>query len=368
MKDLKTIEMFDSIPKFQTYSKYNTSLEKIFKGKWLKNLVDSLKHPRKVTKQGILEDITKKLPDDDEDELLYGNTINIKKDDQPKNLLEDNEEIIPSTKQTKHINMLFNNTCFTPRKKFNKPGLDPFKYNPNYNSIYKNTPCVKIKEDTCKNRKCFNNPFLTVVNSTKNFSISKNKSRNKGKKIFKYKTSIENKKTKNKSLTINNEIGKGERHNNMKTMKTLPVINKNKNNIYDKNNHALRFSKCISRKVNIYNVNKIVSYLQPYDYSTSRNKTIDFRKMLHRSEKNLINVSSLKVPSFYFYHPNYELIEQKPLRILFNEEENVKKNRNNKKFLMQKLWRSYDVKQEYQLVDNSKLNDDAVKLLNLNVK
>ena len=357
MKDPKTIEMFDSIPRFETYSRYNASLERIFKGKRLKNLVYSLKHPQKAIKQGILEEITKKVPDDDDDDdMLYGNAINIKKDDQPKNLLEDDDEIIPKQPKPK-----FSITNFPHRKILPEPGLDPFKYNPNYKSIYKNTPCTRIKEDICKNRKYFNNPFLTGTDDSNTIPVS----RNKTKKIIMQKTDTE-KKIKLKSLNLNNE---NEKKEGAKSLKTLPTINnKNNNELYDKNNHALRFSKYASRKNNIYNVNNKVSYLQPYDYTSPRNKTIDFQKMLHRTGKNFINISSLKVPSFYFYHPNYQLLEKKPLRVLFNVEDNVKENKFNKKFLVQKLWRSYDVKQEYQLIDNSKLNDEAVKLLNLDIK
>ena len=128
----------------------------------------------------------------------------------------------------------------------------------------------------------------------------------------------------------------------------------------------MRFSKYMPRKNNIYSTNKVVSYIQPYDYiSAAKNKTIDFSKMLTRSQKVLINVSSLQVPSFCSYTPKYDLLEQKPMSIIFNENANIKAGKHNKKYLLQKLWTSYDVKQEYQLVDNKKLNDNVLKDISL---
>ena len=86
---------------------------------------------------------------------------------------------------------------------------------------------------------------------------------------------------------------------------------KKKEYSYNKNNHSMRFSKYMPRKNNIYSTNKVVSYIQPYDYvSAAKNKTIDFNKMLTRSEKVLINVSSLQVPSFCSYTPKYDLLEK----------------------------------------------------------
>ena len=365
MKDPKTLQMFDSIPKFETFSKYNNSLKKVFKGNCLKYLVHNLKHPRKPAYQGILEEITKKSPEDDDDDILI-NKLNIKKDEP--SLLEDTNETFFTKLHKHHIETKSspiplislsktnrNNEFIKKKLKFEEPSLDPFKYTPNYNSIYKNTPCAFIKPLSHKKYNTeygnsFDNTFLTGGKYiTKNNSNQKSFTKN-NKKIFK------NIKEKIKKIDIKKE------KNESKNYSIVSSLKKRKGNSYNKINHSMRFSKYISRKDNIYNKSKVISYIQPYDYiSAAKKKTIDFNKMLNRSPKVLLNVSSLQVPPSCYYNPKYDLLEQKPMSIIFNEEANLKTGKNNKKYLLQKLWTSYDVKQEYQLVDNNKLNDDVLK-------
>lgn len=52
MKDTKFLEMVDSIPKFETFSKYSQSLEKKYKKSCLKNLIEELKHPKNFKEYG----------------------------------------------------------------------------------------------------------------------------------------------------------------------------------------------------------------------------------------------------------------------------------------------------------------------------
>ena len=120
----------------------------------------------------------------------------------------------------------------------------------------------------------------------------------------------------------------------------------------------MRFSKYIPRKYIIPEHNKIVSYLDPINYikPKNQNKSIDFDKMLHRSEKSLIYASRLKNPSVDQYNPKYSYIYKNQTVRLFNPEE--KYSSNNKKYLMRKLWASYKVYTDYQLVDNNKINSN----------
>ena len=106
--------------------------------------------------------------------------------------------------------------------------------------------------------------------------------------------------------------------------------------------------------MNIYNVNKRLTYLEPHHYSSQdkNNKALDFNKMEYRNSNNWINCERLTNPSFYYYNPKYDSIEKKPLNILFNPKEYYK---NNKKYLIKKLWASYNVKKEYESIDNDKL-------------
>ena len=121
-------------------------------------------------------------------------------------------------------------------------------------------------------------------------------------------------------------------------------------------NHALRFSKYIPRKYNIPKVNKNVSYINPFNYIKPKNKTksIDFDKMLQRNEKDFVYASCLKNPSFTRYNPKYTYVEKNKQVKLFNPEDMDEEKR--KKFLMRKLWGSYKVGTEYQLINNVKFN------------
>ena len=65
-----------------------------------------------------------------------------------------------------------------------------------------------------------------------------------------------------------------------------------------------------------------------------------------------------------YYNLNYEYFDDKIRNINLGYEHFDK---NNKKFRLKKLWGSYDFRVEYQLIDNSKLNNDILlKEKNLN--
>ena len=203
--------------------------------------------------------------------------------------------------------------------------LDPFKYHPNYNAIYKNIPSVKITEPTLK----------TLPNQ----KVRENEK-------TKYKK-MEKKKLNPLLITEINNSFSGSR-------KMKPLKNRNKL-IPSKNNHALRFSKYLPRKFNIPENNKNISYINPFNYIIPRNKnkSIDFDKMLHRNENNLVYTSSLKVPSFVQYNPKYNWIDRDKNVRSFNPDEKDKEKA--KKYLIRKICSSYEVNTEYQIVDNSKL-------------
>ena len=266
---------------------------------------------------------------------------------------EENEK--SEVKPEESTQVLFRKLAELKRNKVTQ-SLDPFKYHPNYNAIYRNIPSVRIKGPT--------KLLKTLLNGN-------NKDRNKNKKL-------ENKKLNKLLLTdINNtskEKSRQPKDRNNKTFEKiinltdkningkinlpkLKVIQKNKNTtlFQDRNNHALRFSKYISRKYIIPDNNKNISYIEPFNYNIPRNKnkSIDFDKMLHRKGKELINISSLKVTSFGQYNPNYNWIDKDKNCIYFNPEEKEKEK--HKKFLIKKICTSYNVNTEYQIVDNDKL-------------
>ena len=178
------------------------------------------------------------------------------------------------------------------------------------------------------------------------------------KKLPKIKTQIED-----SFITQVNEGDKNISRNNSskKREQVLPPIMKVPNqrsltlesdNL--RNNHALRFSKYISRKLFFNNkdvLNK-VSYLEPYDYLNNKSNAIDFKKMPYRNEKDLINSSSLGVPSIYDYNPKYNLVEKKSAQVVFAPHNNIK---NSKLYLLKKLWGSYDVSPDYKLINYNKI-------------
>ena len=120
-------------------------------------------------------------------------------------------------------------------------------------------------------------------------------------------------------------------------------------------NHALRFSKYISRKMDFNNKDHIdkISYLEPYDYLNNKNNnSIDFRKMAYRRDKDLINSYSLGIPSIYDYNPKYDLVEKKVSPVLFTPHNDIK---NTKQYLLRKLWGSYEVSSDYTLISKNKI-------------
>lgn len=92
----------------------------------------------------------------------------------------------------------------------------------------------------------------------------------------------------------------------------------------------------------------IISYLEPHDY-IKKNKGIKFEKMSDRKENELINISSLGNPSICYYKPNYEYVLKKSPRSIKFSPKSDKKDIS-KQYLIQKMWRSYDVSTDYKLV------------------
>ena len=362
-KKKEMIQLLDSISKFNTYSKYSNSLNKIFRNKTLKDYIKTLKKPIHIDSFQFITDFdkrTQKIEEEDEFNLLPKGYI---KKGKRLDLL--NEESYKIQEENKEItkNNFFKNNNIKSLTNFNlsmikhTQELDPFKYNPNYNSIFKSIPSFKIISPKKKIIK--RNPkselYLTEI-------IAKNKIQNL--KNLKINIINENSFNDNKNNTKKNIMIKSTSENNIKRLnyKTLPHLksfpkNKNKNkkknkNIFN-NNHAFRFSKYMPRKINIYNVNKRLTYLEPHKYTSSikNNKAIDFKKMESRDSNKWINFERLITPSIYYYSPKYNYIDKQPLNILFNPKDFYKK----RKYNIKKILASFNVKKEYESIDNSRL-------------
>ena len=350
MSEGNIAKIFESIPQNETYSRYNSTLEKIFKSQSLRYFINLYKKRRAMV-------LHKKENNDYTHNIFNEDFLYKKMKDDENNIFDDvnNEESEKSDIKPEESNQeLFKKLVELKRNKVTQ-SLDPFKYHPNYNSIYRNIPSVRITKptkilktlpnenykDRNKNKKLekkLNKLLLTEINNT--FNEKSNQPKNRNNKTF---DNLIN-------FTEKNEKGK----NNLPKLK---VIQKNKNMtlFQDRNNHALRFSKYLPRKFVIPENNKNISYIDPFNYIKPRNKTksIDFDKMLHRNGEELINKASLKVPSFGQYNPNYKWIDKDKNGYYFNPEEKEKEK--HKKFLIKKICTSYHVNKEYEIVDNEML-------------
>ena len=350
MSEGNIAKIFESIPQNETYSRYNSTLEKIFKSQSLRYFINLYKKRRAMV-------LHKKENNDYTHNIFNEDFLYKKMKDDENNIFDNvnNEESEKSDIKPEESNQeLFKKLVELKRNKVTQ-SLDPFKYHPNYNSIYRNIPSVRITKptkilktlpnenykDRNKNKKLekkLNKLLLTEINNT--FNEKSNQPKNRNNKTF---DNLIN-------FTEKNEKGK----NNLPKLK---VIQKNKNMtlFQDRNNHALRFSKYLPRKFVIPENNKNISYIDPFNYIKPRNKTksIDFDKMLHRNGEELINKASLKVPSFGQYNPNYKWIDKDKNGYYFNPEEKEKEK--HKKFLIKKICTSYHVNTEYEIVDNEML-------------
>ena len=353
MSEGDIVKLFDSISPNETYSKYNTTLEKIFKAQSLRHFIDLYKQKKATSHEkndsydfstNVFgeESLYKKMKEEDENNIF--DDLNNEKENEKSETknIDNHHEFLKKLAEIKRVKITQN--------------LDPFKYHPNYNSIYKNIPSVRITKPTkvLKTEPNVNNKIKNKIKKMERKNLSKlllteiNDTFKENKKQPKDRN--------NKTLQNINITDK-----NIKRNFKLPKLSgtpKNKNItlfIPDRNNHAIRFSKYLPRDFKIPENNKNISYINPFNYikPRNRNKSIDFDKMLYRNEKSLVYASSLKVPSFGQYNPKYKWIDRDKNIISFNPDE--KDEKKYKKYLIKKICTSYNVNSEYQIVDNNKL-------------
>lgn len=383
MKSLKIIPLLDSIPKFNSYSNYGLNLEKIFKMNSLKYLIHTLKFRKEFHKQLKNE---------------FSNSIKIKEeydifdwDKKQKKINEEPEEDIfslPISKSESKLKIKPNNIKSFFFHKKNKNGLDAdslaFKYNPNYNSIFKNVPSVRIYKPFLENKKnLFNteikNNFSSsnIIKNNKNKEIifNKEKSINKNKylntiniyKKFKYQKSLKNQRIRYRNITQNTFS-----NNNNKSFKSSESSNRFITEIpiqaikkLNKKKLSLdKLPELLNQKVeekntsinSIDNNNKVNT--TPFHY---KNRAIDFNKMSSRKTKIFKN--TLHIPNFGYYEPKFNLVEKRQYNIFFNKKPETDKYRQ-KKNLLKKILTSYDVEPNYQTIDNNKLNNEVLRRFN----
>ncbi len=370
MSDNKIIEMFDSIPKFDYYSKYSFGLQKVFKNCSLKHLIQELKSPKKINE---LEDQNKEVKFYDEnilDNNLDSNMIKKENVD-----FFDKKYDKKNLKKNHSFKQRPNKMISLKKKNFLPFNPDPYKYNPNYNSIYKNVPSVKFmkpikyisplkkkdnssisieKKKKLKIPKIKHNQNLNIINNSENKSLENNN-------IYNIQNSSTNLTTNNNNESnIINKINTTEGKLNKSKSQNKYILKRNYLPTISKNNHALKFSQYTSRKYIIPTKLDKLTYLEPINYLENINKVIDFNKMNSRTENILNNPSSLDNPSICYYEPKYNFVEKNTPIISFSN--SIKKLKKSKKFLLKKLWGSYNISSDYQLIDNNKLNESSKKL------
>ena len=365
------ITFFDSIPKFNSYSHYGASLEKMFKMSSLKYFIKTLKFKEEFHKKYLKEDTVNKKKKEYDIYEMEG--IHLNKENDKEDIFS-----LPDSNQTNNNNKIISNyeinKSYFYRKKNNtslSESPDALKYNPNYNSISKNIPSVKIVKPLYdKNKRILNKNKLLNLQLKKDISkiILKDTNSNK------YLNTLNNDSQQNsKNSSISNRYNTIESTVKEKRFITEIPINNNKNfyknksckkypfklpNIFNSDSPHYMLEKTANKKrIRKFNLNKnAISFY-------NKNRAVDFRKMLRRSSKNFINISSLKVPNSGYYEPNYNAVEERQYNILLDRpvvDENQKKQ-----LLLKKIMTSYYIEPNYQIIDNSKLNDDALKRLNL---
>ena len=176
MTKYEIINSLDSISSSNSYSKRGFSFEKTIQYRSLKTLIKKLKHPIKIPKLSFLDIFRSKYPyasttlefqDENFSATLYNNFNNEKKNEEINSMIQGKNQ----------------NNNFINKKKISKQNLDyfnsdPFKYNPNYNSIYRNVPKVKFflpsKEFlTAKNKKIKEIDNINKDNNIENYIENK---------------------------------------------------------------------------------------------------------------------------------------------------------------------------------------------------
>ena len=331
--DNKTIAMIESIPSFDTYSKYSHTLARMFKHSSLKNLLHSLKHPRHFNNKEFSQFIQSTSPDKRQFDMAAFEKALSSQADLSHNM---RSSLLRKRNETDIINNSTNADSNQHPIRNNKRRLpplndipDPCHYNPNYNAIYRKIPSAIISHPSSSSP---SSSFVHNKQSTITYD-------NNNKHSIINTSIISRSPSPKKRKVFDTEISESLPSNNKNALPPIDYFGKN---------HALRFESYPNRKsIVVPAVNDKVSYLEPVDYSKKENKAVDFKKMKKRGVFDLIYAQQLYTPGLNYYQPKYKVVEKNSPMISFSTR-NVPEL--TKGFKVQKLWRSYDVLTEYQVV------------------
>ena len=358
----KLLDNLDEISKYSIFSKLNNNLEKSLGDRSLKAFVKENKKPRKLKKINYLEEVLKKFPKQtseykDPNDFI-SQIINKKLD-----FNKDDDKILKSEPSENYPIRSIKN-YYKKKKYVELITKDPYRYNPNYNAIFKKVPYALISSS--KKQNINNDKDKRLKSNATSFNLKINNIRNKTKDYRTIETDRNIKK---------NQINKSSNINTIK----LPIIKSNyNNNDYCKikdNNHALRFSKYGNSKIPwlddknegqenldqkfIINNNKNNNSLNNKKIKNKRNHSpIDFDKMMSRKDNDFVNISSLDIPSFNNYSPNYNYIKDSVAKISFSYHTLENNDASKKKYLLKKMISSYNADSDdihYRIIEEDKL-------------
>lgn len=380
MKSLKAITLLNSIPKISIYSNYGINLERIFEKHSLGNLIKTLKFKKDYINQ-MKKESTEAIKINEEYDIFEKQ----KKDKARKEENEIDIFSLPVSKsepklkiQKKHIKNYF----FIKKNKveFDSNSL-AYKYYPNFNSIDKNVPSVRIIKPNFidklnKKYNIFNQEIKKKINNDDSIKeMKKNNDKKKDINIFindnQYLNTINNYKSfkypkniKNKIINFrnnNSQSTNNKSNNSKKSLKSIEATHRFKTEIPLKTPKKPKSKltsndklPCLSSQKDEEIINNNSNNITPFHY---KNRAIDFTKMKSHKFLNLKNIEQM--PDFCSYEPKYNLVEKRQYNIFFNklpENDKSRKKRN----LLNKILTSYEVESNYQTIDNNKLNNDIL--------
>lgn len=302
----KDVKFFSDISSYHSYSKMSKNLNKIYKNKCFDSFFQNLKRPKATSfADDYYANIMKLEPSSNKKQEIIFSTELVE------GMLKREEiQLKHSSRRKKddHIRKINPTLSNKNHKKeiLNQSRQDLYtlgKYNPNYEAIYVNKPSIEFSKHTGRN-------IQSNLRIKQSFPSAQNK---------------EN-------------------------------VDKNISVLHNKNNHSLRFSKYSWRKAQYKKSEEKDdrSYINCKTENTNANaiksiKGIDFGKMkcVNHIFPNL-NDQSENCPTIGMYNPKYSSISKNIPTIVFRIE---REKLRNKKYQLRKLWNSYVVTNDYQIVN-----------------
>ena len=345
-KNYKLIKFLKQVGYFDSLSKYNDTLKKIFDKKCVKNLIKTLNNRKIITDEDIFNaKFDKKEPEKILD-YIY--------DNKQKNLLEysyedylERQKEIEKNKIKKIEPWSINEK--TPRIPFiQKESFDSYIYRPNYNIIYKRVPSFSFTKSSKNEKK---EDKIEEIKSESKININPLNPVKKNNTKYKKLVQLINLRTKT-NIKIKDKY--------LPLLTSIPINNKNKK-IIQKNNSSNN-SKIFNltqyspkkEKKNFSKIKKL-SVLESYDNFKSLNRIVNYKKMVPRNKEDSINSYRIKKATNGFYNLKYDFRDPHIRDISFDPK-NIKNNKKLEKLKnLRRAMTSYNLSIEYLSVDNSKL-------------